>query len=146
MPISENTVKEMPWVRIFTVLTSAKDYWDQFLIVKILQDMKKEMEQKISNSILKKHVRARAKLLQLYLTLCDPTDCEPTRFLYPWDSPDKNTGVGCQALLQGIFPTQGSNPQFLCLLRWHLVLLPRAPSGKPFKNTYLLLKSTYALR
>ena len=25
------------------------------------------------------------------------------------DSPDKNTGVGCHALLQGIFPTQGSN-------------------------------------
>ena len=30
------------------------------------------------------------------------------------DSPGKNTGVGCQALLQGIFPTQESNP---CLLR-----------------------------
>ena len=28
----------------------------------------------------------------------------------PWDSPGKNTGVGCHALLQGIFPTQGSNP------------------------------------
>ena len=27
-----------------------------------------------------------------------------------WDSPSKNTGVGCHALLQGIFPTQGSNP------------------------------------
>ena len=26
-----------------------------------------------------------------------------------WDSPGKNTGVGCHALLQGIFPTQGSN-------------------------------------
>ena len=31
----------------------------------------------------------------------------------PWDSPGKNTGVGCCALLQGIFPAQGSN---LCLL------------------------------
>ena len=31
------------------------------------------------------------------------------RLLYPWRSPDKNTGVGCHALLQGIFPTQGSN-------------------------------------
>ena len=28
------------------------------------------------------------------------------------DSPGKNTGVGCLALLQGIFPTQGSNPGF----------------------------------
>ena len=31
------------------------------------------------------------------------------RFLCPWDSPDKNTGVGCHLLLQGIFPTQGLN-------------------------------------
>ena len=29
------------------------------------------------------------------------------------DSPGKNTGVGCHALLQGIFPTQGSNPGLL---------------------------------
>ena len=28
----------------------------------------------------------------------------------PWDSPGKNTGVGSLFLLQGIFPTQGSNP------------------------------------
>ena len=34
----------------------------------------------------------------------------PTRLLRPWDSPGKNTGVGCHFLLQGIFPTQGSNP------------------------------------
>ena len=30
--------------------------------------------------------------------------------LRPWDSPGKNTGVGCRFLLQDIFPTQGSNP------------------------------------
>ena len=33
----------------------------------------------------------------------------------PWDSPSKNTGVGCHFLLQGSFLTQGSNP---CLLHW----------------------------
>ena len=32
------------------------------------------------------------------------------RLLCPWDSPGKKTGVGCHAFLQGIFPTQGSNP------------------------------------
>ena len=37
----------------------------------------------------------------------------PTRFLCPWDSPGKNTGVGCHSLLQGIFPAQGSNPGLL---------------------------------
>ena len=31
------------------------------------------------------------------------------RVLCPWDFPDKHTGVGCHALLQEIFPTQGSN-------------------------------------
>ena len=35
---------------------------------------------------------------------------QPTRLPRPWDSPGKNTGVGCHFLLQGIFPTQGSNP------------------------------------
>ena len=34
----------------------------------------------------------------------------PTRLLHPWDFPSKITGVGCHFLLQGIFPTQGSNP------------------------------------
>ena len=34
---------------------------------------------------------------------------QPVRLLSPWDSPGKNTGVGCYALLQGIFLTQGSN-------------------------------------
>ena len=32
------------------------------------------------------------------------------RLLCPWDSLGKNTGVGCHALLQGIFPTPASNP------------------------------------
>ena len=30
-----------------------------------------------------------------------------------WDSPGNNTGMGCYALLQGIFPTQTSNPNLL---------------------------------
>ena len=33
----------------------------------------------------------------------------PARLFCPWNSPGKNTGVGCHAHLQGIFPTQGSN-------------------------------------
>ena len=37
----------------------------------------------------------------------------PARLLCPWDSPSKNTGVGCHFFLQGIFPTQGSNLRFL---------------------------------
>ena len=37
--------------------------------------------------------------------LCDSMDCS----LCPWGSPGKTAGVGCHALLQGIFPTQGLN-------------------------------------
>ena len=42
-------------------------------------------------------------------TSLQPHGLWPTRLLCSWDSPDKNTGVGCHALLQGIFPTQGLN-------------------------------------
>ena len=38
--------------------------------------------------------------------------------LCPWDSPGKNTGVGCHAFVQRIFRTQGSNPCLLYLLHW----------------------------
>ena len=48
----------------------------------------------------------------------------------PWNSPGKNTGVGCHALLQGIFPTQGS-PRSPVL---QVDSLPSEPPGKP-KNT-----------
>ena len=36
----------------------------------------------------------------------------------PQNFPSKNTGMGCHFLLQGIFPTQGSNPHLLRLLNW----------------------------
>ena len=35
---------------------------------------------------------------------------KPTRLFHPWDFPSKNIEVGCHFLLQGIFPTQESNP------------------------------------
>ena len=43
---------------------------------------------------------AAAKLLQSRLTLWEPQRWQPTRHLHPWDSPGKNTGVGCHFLLQ----------------------------------------------
>ena len=41
---------------------------------------------------------------------CGPIDCSLPGSSVPGDSPGKNTGTGCHALLQGIFPTPGSNP------------------------------------
>ena len=43
-------------------------------------------------------------------TLWYPNDCSPPGSSVHRDSPSKNTGVGCHALLQGIVPSQGSNP------------------------------------
>ena len=39
-----------------------------------------------------------------------PHRLQPARLLCPWDFPGNSTGVDCHFLLQGIFPTQGSNP------------------------------------
>ena len=48
--------------------------------------------------------------LLLCLTFCDPMDCSPPGSSIHGDSPGKNTGVSCHALLQVMFPTRGSNP------------------------------------
>ena len=52
------------------------------------------------------------------IRLFRPHESQHARLLCAWDSPGKNTGVGCHAFLQGIFPIQGSNPHLLCLLCW----------------------------
>ena len=49
-------------------------------------------------------------IVQSCLILCDPMDCSPPGYSGHGGSPGKNTGVGCHALLQGIFPTQELNP------------------------------------
>ena len=65
------------------------------------------------------------------LTLCNslqPHGLEPTRLLCPWNSPGKNTGVGCHSLPQGIFPKERSNPG---LPHVQEDSLPFEPPGKP---------------
>ena len=54
-----------------------------------------------------------AQLLQSCLILWDPVDCILLGSSAHGDSPGKNTGVGCHALLQGIILTQGSNLHLL---------------------------------
>ena len=70
---------------------------------------KQKQTQRLLNEIMVAHILScfrRVKLLGTH-----PMDYNPLRLLCPWDSPGKNTGVGYHALLQGIFPTQGSNPR-----------------------------------
>ena len=63
------------------------------------------------------------EVLQLHAPLLDPllegeseshsvvsNSLRPHGLYSPWSSPGQNTGVGILSLLQGIFPTQGSNP------------------------------------
>ena len=54
-------------------------------------------------------------------SFCDPVDCSPPGCSVHGAFPGKHTGVGCHFLLQGIFPTLGSNP---CLLHWQANSLP----------------------
>ena len=66
---------------------------------------------------------------QSCLTLCDPMDYSLPGSSVHEDSPGKNTGVGCHALLQGIFPNQGSNPG-LPHCRWILYCLSHQGSPR----------------
>ena len=51
-----------------------------------------------------------------------PYGPQPARLLCPWDFSGKNTRVGCHALLQGIFPTQGTNLHLQRLLHYRWIL------------------------
>ena len=61
-----------------------------------------------------------------------PYRLQPARLLCAWDSPGKNTGVGCHALLQGIFPDQRLN---LSLLHCRQILYHLSHQGSPFPPT-----------
>ena len=70
---------------------------------------------------------------QLCPTLCDPIDWSLQGSSVLGDSPGKNTGVGCHALLQGIFPTQGWN---LGLPYCWQILYCLSHQGSPFLLYY----------
>ena len=88
-------------------------------------------------------VRARACTLsvtQWCLTLYEPMDRNPAWLLCPWNFSGKNTGAGSHFLLQGIFPTQGSNPGLFSLVSPALAgrFFTTVPPGKPITNSVLL--------
>ena len=82
---------------------------------------------------------------QSCLILCEPMDCSPPGSSVHGDSLGKNTGVGCHALLQRIFLTQGLNPGLLHCRR--IILLsepPREPQNTGVGSLSLLVKYTYS--
>ena len=63
------------------------------------------------------------------------TPQQPNRLLCQWNSPGKNTGVGCHSLLQGFFPTKGSTPG---LLPCRQLLSHLSHQGSPLRTIYSL--------
>ena len=81
---------------------------------------------------------AAAASLQLCPTLCDPIDGSPPGLPHPWDSPGKNTGVGCHFLLQCMKVKSESEVAQSCLtLRPHRLQPTRLlhPQDLPGKST-----------
>ena len=79
---------------------------------------------------------------QCYPTLYDRMDCSPPGSSVHGDSPGKNTGVGCHTLLQGIFPSQGSNPG-LPHCRW--IFYHLSHQGSPIKLEWVAIPSPVEL-
>ena len=71
----------------------------------------------------------------------NPIDCRPPGSSVHDDSPGKNTAAGCHALFQGIFPTQGSNPDLPHCRRilYHLSHQESPIYGYPIRTNEKLL-------
>ena len=69
----------------------------------------------------------------------------PGLYFCPWNSPGTNTGVGCPARLQGIFPIQGLNLCLLCLLHWQVGSLRLVPLHKPILGPNMELSACQQL-
>ena len=88
----------------------------------------------------------RACTLVSFVLCCAVRSCislsatpQESRLLCPWDFLGRNTGVGCHFLLQGIFPTKGSNSH---LLHWQadfFFFLTTEPPGKSLKLYFYLI-------
>ena len=66
---------------------------------------------------------------------------QPHGLYSPWNSPGKNTGVGSLSFLQGIFPTQGSNPG---LLHCRQILYQLSHKGSPKRSLWEFLVFFYS--
>ena len=86
-----------------------------------------------------------AQLLESCPTLCNPVDwtiATPPKSPLSMGFSRQEYWSGLPCPPPGIFPTQGSNPCLLRLLRWQAGSLPPAPPGKPFR-VYSLALLTY---
>ena len=77
------------------------------------------------------------KVKVLVIQSCPTPRTVAHQLLCPWNSPGKNIGVGCPALLQGIFLTQGLNPG---LLHCRQILYHLSHQGSPIYSIKVILK------
>ena len=89
---------------------------------------------------------ATAKSRQSCPTLCDPIDGSPSGSPCPWDSPGKNTGVGCHFLLQCMqVKSESDHPEPSSLLPPHTIPLGRPSAPAPsIQYPFLLFPATLA--
>ena len=99
--------------------------------------MSKIHELKKNHKVIRKYSELNGNTSMLLLFSCPVISMslqlhglQHARLPCPWNFSGKNTGVGCSALLQGIFPTQRLNPH-LCLTHRQADSLPLVPPGKP---------------
>ena len=120
------------WKKIF-----ANDVTDKHLISEMYKQLP-EFNNKTNNPVekwaedLDRYLSKEGKcfVVQSCLTVCDLMDYSLPGSSVHEDSPGKNTGVDCHALLQRIFPTQGSNPG---LLHCRQILYHLSYQGSPKK-------------
>ena len=84
------------------------------------------VDPKPAGFVLKNPAHSTLAHLAGFITTMLSHELYPTRLLCAWNSPGKNTGVGCHFLLQRIFLTQGSN---LCLRHCRQILYNRNHQG-----------------
>ena len=83
-------------------------------------------------------MKVKVLFAQSCLTLCNALDYSPPGSPIHGILQARMLDVGCCALLQGIFPTQGSNSYLLRLLHWQVGSLPLVPPGKPHTSLFPL--------
>ena len=71
-------------------------------------------------------------------TLCDPIDCGPPGSCVHGDSSGKHAAVGCHFLLQGLFPTQGLDPNLRNCRQILHRLSPQESPANPLHSNYLI--------
>ena len=89
---------------------------------------------------LKNLERKKVKSLSRARLFATPWIVACTKLLRPWDFQGKSTGVGCHFLLQGIFPTQGSNPG---LSHYRQTLYHLSHQGSPEKPKSYAIRMCY---